>query len=47
MTNNPAKVEGLARAGIPVARQVPHWVPATEHAREYLETKRAKMGHKP
>jgi GTP cyclohydrolase II len=45
MTNNPDKVAGLARAGIPVAAQEPHWVDAHEDSRGYLETKRARMGH--
>jgi GTP cyclohydrolase II len=45
MTNNPDKVEGLARAGMPVAAHEPHWAAADEASRPYLETKRAKMGH--
>jgi GTP cyclohydrolase II len=45
MTNNPAKVEGLVRAGVPVAAQESHWADAHEVSRSYLETKRSKMGH--
>jgi 3,4-dihydroxy 2-butanone 4-phosphate synthase/GTP cyclohydrolase II len=45
MTNNPAKLEGLAAAGIPVAAHEPHWVDAHEHAADYLEVKKTKMGH--
>jgi GTP cyclohydrolase II len=45
MTNNPAKLEGLAQAGVTVAEHVPHWVSGHEHNREYLEVKRSKMGH--
>jgi GTP cyclohydrolase II len=46
MTNNPDKVAGLEAAGVRVARRVPHWVEHDEHAREYLEVKRAKLGHR-
>jgi GTP cyclohydrolase II len=45
MTNNPDKVSGLESAGVRVARRVPHWVGDHEHNREYLEVKRAKLGH--
>lgn len=45
MTNNPAKLEGLQRAGVNVSEQVPHWVSSTEHSAGYLQTKRAKLGH--
>ena len=44
MTNNPAKVAGLEAAGVPV-RQESHWVDASEHAADYLEAKKTKMGH--
>jgi GTP cyclohydrolase II len=45
MTNNPAKIEGLAAAGIPVIAQESHWVETTEHSHEYLLAKKTKMGH--
>jgi GTP cyclohydrolase II len=45
MTNNPKKLEGLEQAGVKVASHVPHWVSDSEHSREYLETKKSKMGH--
>ncbi len=45
MTNNPAKVEGLRRHGASVARRVAHEVPAGEFNRQYLATKRERMGH--
>src|SRR5215471_18862112 len=45
MTNNPDKCEGLAKAGIAVARRVPHWGGDNEHNRDYLEVKRTKLGH--
>ena len=45
MTNNPDKCAGLEKAGIAVARRVPHWGGPNEHNREYLEVKKAKLGH--
>jgi GTP cyclohydrolase II/3,4-dihydroxy 2-butanone 4-phosphate synthase/GTP cyclohydrolase II len=45
MTNNPDKCEGLTKAGIKVARRVPHWGGHNEHNRDYLEVKRTKLGH--
>jgi GTP cyclohydrolase II/3,4-dihydroxy 2-butanone 4-phosphate synthase/GTP cyclohydrolase II len=45
MTNNPDKCAGLEKAGITVARRVPHWGGPNEHNRDYLEVKRTKLGH--
>jgi GTP cyclohydrolase II len=45
MTNNPEKLRGLEQAGVEVAEHVPHWVASHEHAEDYLEVKRAKLGH--
>ena len=45
MTNNPDKCAGLEKAGIAVARRVPHWGGPNEHNREYLAVKKAKLGH--
>ncbi len=45
MTNNPAKLAGLAQAGVTVAAHEPHWVGASEHAADYLEVKKDRMGH--
>ena len=45
MTNNPAKLAGLAEAGVRVAAHEPHWVGASEHAADYLEVKKDRMGH--
>ena len=45
MTNNPDKTAGLEQAGVRVLRRVPHWGEAQEHNREYLRTKRKKLGH--
>jgi GTP cyclohydrolase II len=45
LTNNPVKVEALARCGIEVTERVPHAFPANEHNRLYLQTKAARGGH--
>jgi GTP cyclohydrolase II len=44
LSNNPAKIEALERAGIRVER-VPIEVPAVATTEDYLRTKREKMGH--
>lgn len=45
MTNNPAKSEFLNEAGIKVNSFVPVIVGAASQNEQYLETKRARMGH--
>lgn len=45
ISNNPAKVEAVERAGVCVAERVPCVVPALESTEAYLRTKREKMGH--
>ena len=45
MTNNPAKIEGLERAGLQVTAQEAHWVESSEHSEGYLKVKQSKMGH--
>ncbi len=45
LTNNPAKVESLRRAGIDVVERVGHHMPANPHNADYLATKRKKSGH--
>ena len=45
LSNNPDKVAALENAGITVAERVPCEVDPSEHAEEYLKTKREKMGH--
>ncbi|MGN6156134.1 MAG: GTP cyclohydrolase II [Sphingomicrobium sp.] len=47
LTNNPAKLDGLERAGIRVAERVGHHMPANPHNADYLATKREKSGHLP
>lgn len=45
LTNNPAKAEGLAAAGIEVVARVGHSFPETRHNAHYLATKRDRTGH--
>lgn len=45
LTNNPAKVEALARCGIEVVERVPHAFPANAHNERYLRTKAIRGGH--
>ena len=45
LTNNPAKVTSLEKAGIAVAERVAHQLPDNPHNARYLATKRDKSGH--
>jgi len=45
MTNNPEKVKDLRRHGVKIVGRIPLVVAPTAQNREYLETKRKKMGH--
>jgi GTP cyclohydrolase II len=45
LSNNPEKVKALEDAGIEVAERVPCIAIPHESRRDYLETKREKMGH--
>ena len=45
MTNNPEKVAELEKYGIAVAERVQHELPAHDHDRAYLETKKERFGH--
>ncbi len=45
LTNNPAKVAGLAACGITVVERVPHAFPANGHNDHYLKTKALRAGH--
>lgn len=45
LTNNPAKVVGLDGYGLEVVERVPLEVPPSNENRDYLRTKKEKMGH--
>ncbi len=45
MTNNPRKIYGLEGFGLKMFERVPLEIPAHEHNREYLRTKKTKLGH--
>jgi 3,4-dihydroxy 2-butanone 4-phosphate synthase/GTP cyclohydrolase II len=46
MTNNPKKIYGIEGYGLTVVEEVPIRIDPGEHNKSYLETKKAKMGHK-
>lgn len=45
LTNNPKKMHSIAGYGLEVVEQLPIEIPPNEHNRDYLRTKRDKMGH--
>jgi 3,4-dihydroxy 2-butanone 4-phosphate synthase/GTP cyclohydrolase II len=45
LTNNPKKIVGIEGYGLRVVERVPLEVPPTEENRQYLVTKREKLGH--
>ena len=45
MTNNPRKIYGLEGFGLRIVERVPLEIPACDGNREYLRTKKNKMGH--
>jgi 3,4-dihydroxy 2-butanone 4-phosphate synthase/GTP cyclohydrolase II len=45
MTNNPRKIVGIEGYGLKVARRVPLEIPANKTNRNYLRTKKDKLGH--
>jgi GTP cyclohydrolase II len=46
LTNNPAKLDGLAKAGIEIAARAPLEAPVNPHNQRYLTTKAVRSGHK-
>jgi GTP cyclohydrolase II len=45
MTNNPAKLEGLSKAGIEISDRIPIETPVTADNRRYLAAKAQRAGH--
>ncbi len=45
LTNNPRKVIGLEGYGLRIVERVPIQLPPGEHNRDYLQTKKDKLGH--
>jgi 3,4-dihydroxy 2-butanone 4-phosphate synthase/GTP cyclohydrolase II len=45
LTNNPRKFVGLQGYGLAVSEAVPLEIPASDHTRRYLKTKKDKLGH--
>jgi len=45
LTNNPRKIDDLARYGVRISGRLPHVIPPNDFNRFYLETKRDKSGH--
>jgi GTP cyclohydrolase II len=45
LTNNPAKLDGLTKAGIEIVARVPLEAPINSHNRRYLTTKALRSGH--
>jgi len=46
LTNNPAKLDGLTKAGIDISARVALEAPITPHNKRYLTTKAVRSGHK-
>ena len=46
LSNNPRKLVGIEGYNLSVAEWIPLEVPASEHSRGYLHTKKHKLGHK-
>ncbi|MFW5947452.1 MAG: bifunctional 3,4-dihydroxy-2-butanone-4-phosphate synthase/GTP cyclohydrolase II [Gemmatimonadota bacterium] len=45
LTNNPRKIVGLEGYGLTITGREPIHIEPTDHNRDYLETKRSKLGH--
>ncbi len=46
LTNNPAKLDGLAKAGIEIAGRMPLEAPINADNRRYMTAKAARAGHR-
>jgi GTP cyclohydrolase II len=46
LTNNPAKLNGLTRAGIEIASRIPLEAPINSHNRRYMTAKAVRSGHR-
>jgi 3,4-dihydroxy 2-butanone 4-phosphate synthase/GTP cyclohydrolase II len=46
LTNNPKKIYGIDGYGLHIIDEIPLRIVAGEHNRKYLETKKAKLGHR-
>jgi len=46
LSNNPRKLVGLEGYGLSVSEWIPLEIPASDHSRRYLTTKKEKLGHK-
>jgi GTP cyclohydrolase II len=46
LTNNPAKLEGLAKAGIEIASRMPLEAPINADNRRYMTAKAERAGHR-
>ncbi|HEV3058030.1 MAG TPA: GTP cyclohydrolase II [Vicinamibacterales bacterium] len=46
LSNNPKKLIGVESHGLPVTELLPLEIPASDLSREYLRTKKKKLGHK-
>jgi 3,4-dihydroxy 2-butanone 4-phosphate synthase/GTP cyclohydrolase II len=45
MSNNPEKIRALEEMGLKVVERVPLLIPPTDAAKDYLRTKKERMGH--
>jgi len=45
LTNNPEKIQGLRREGMPVITRLPLIMPSNVHNNRYLRTKKERLGH--
>ena len=46
LTNNPKKVVGLSGYGLEITEQIQIEIPPNKHNRQYLKTKKEKLGHR-